>query len=388
MSSEGTYSTTNGFGSAADGTTQFPFISQGNLTIPGNPTTGPSGLNSYNFIPGGTTLLHVLMAGLPQQPPGGLEFTGQYYGDPVFTPYSCDFEIVCFSKGTYGRYLPGNSTGPSYPFVNSGIMGSPEYNGGWTAEVDFVNWYSNNSANPEPLTIAGSGEQILPYQTPNLLIPPLGLTSADVFQSSSCPPAPCYGQYYAPVNGLLLGESFHIVPGTTATTDISLTEDAAVGTYLQHSMVVNHLGPYAQEGVWQISGAHLSGEASGIFEVDLNGFISGTALAFTWVNDFRSLSWATVSVVGASGKTWNYYTYDGQFEMYLPEGSYLLTISSPGIASQTLSIAVTGGEFGTAANVYLQQNNVPVPEFTGISIIAFFAFVFSIYLLRRRTIKR
>jgi len=152
-------------------------------------------------------------------------------------------------------------------------------------------------------------------------------------------------------------------------------------------MAVNHLGPYSQEGVWQISGAHLSGEASGIFEVDLNGFISGTALAFTWANDFRPLSWATVSVTGASGSTWNYYTYDGEYQMYLPEGTYSLTISTPGIASQTLSVAVTGGEVGTAANVYMQQSNVPVPEFTGISIVAFLALATSFYLLRRRTTK-
>ena len=389
MSSEGTYTTGNGFGSAADGTTEFPFISQGNLTIPGNPTTGQvSGLNSYNFVPGGTTLLHVLMAGLPQQPPLGLEFTGQYYGDPVFTPYTCDFEIVCLSKGTYGRYLPSNTTGPAYPFANSGILGSPDYQGGWTAEVDFVNWYNNNSATPEPLSICGSGEQILPYQTAVIAPPSFCASSSTVFQTASGPlGSSIFAQYYPPVQGLLLGESYHIIPGTTATSGISLTEDAANGTYLQHSMAVNHLGPYSQEGVWQISNAHLSGEASGIFEVDLNGFISGTALAFTWANDFRPLSWATVSVAGASGSTWNYYTYDGEYQMYLPEGTYSLTISSPGIASQTLTIAVTGGESGTAANVYMQQTNVPVPEFTGISIVAFLALATSFYILRRRGTK-
>jgi hypothetical protein len=149
-------------------------------------------------------------------------------------------------------------------------------------------------------------------------------------------------------------------------------------------MAFNHLGPYSQEGVWQISGTHLSGEASGIFEVDLNGFISGTALAFTWANDFRPLSWATVSVTGASGATWNYYTYDGQYGMYLPGGSYSLTIASPGIASQTMSIAVTGGEVGTANNVYMQQSNIPVPEFSNVAIIAFAALAASLYVLQRR----
>jgi hypothetical protein len=149
-------------------------------------------------------------------------------------------------------------------------------------------------------------------------------------------------------------------------------------------MAANHLGPYSQEGVWQISGAHLSGEASGIFEVDLNGFISGTALAFTWANDFRPLSWATVSVTGASGATWNYYTSDGEYGMYLPAGSYSLTIASPGIASQTMSVAVTAGEVGTAGNVYMQQSNIPVPEFTGLAVVAFAALGASVYLLRRR----
>ncbi|MGO9646237.1 MAG: hypothetical protein ACLPY5_16005, partial [Candidatus Bathyarchaeia archaeon] len=193
------------------------------------------------------------------------------------------------------------------------------------------------------------------------------------------------GNYYPPVDGLLLGESYHIIPGTTATSGISLTEDAALSsTFLGHSMAFNHLGPYSQVGVWQISGTHLSGEASGIFEVDLNGFISGTALAFTWANDFRPLSWASVSVTGASGATWNYYTSDGQYGMYLIPGSYSLTIASPGIASQTLSVAVTGGEVSTAGNVYMQQSNIPVPEFTGLAVAAFAALAASVYLLRRR----
>ena len=131
MSSEGTYTTATGNARAADGTTLYPFISQGNTIIPA------SGLNSYNFLPGGTSLLHVQMAGLPQQSnPDG------EYGDPVFTPYSCDFVLTCY-RGTYGRWQPVGQT--VYPFLNTGILGTPDYQGGWTAEVDFVNWYTNNT---------------------------------------------------------------------------------------------------------------------------------------------------------------------------------------------------------------------------------------------------
>ncbi len=76
MSSEGTYvppnnepvsCTVNGVAQngrsvAADGTSQFPF---GPLraVVP-----QPLPLNTYNFIPGGTNLLHVTIAGLPQVP--------------------------------------------------------------------------------------------------------------------------------------------------------------------------------------------------------------------------------------------------------------------------------------------------------------------------------
>jgi len=361
--------TQNGRAVAANGQNQFPFGPLHALIAPSN---------EYNFIPGGITLLHVEMAGLPQVPASGTDspdgnngHTGEYFGDPVIpvTTRQCSFEVDCYKN-------PGPSWNAPGWFPNTGISGYPDYQGGWTAEVDFVNWYGNNSGTQQ----SGGSEG------PNSNIPP---------QSSSClttgatppyigPPS-CFAQYYPPVQGLLLGESYHIIPGTTAVSGISLTEDLALGPWgVGHSMAPNHLGPYSQEGVWQISGTHLSGEASGIFEVDLNGFVSGTALAFTWVNDFRPLSWATVSVTGASGATWNYYTFDGQYGMYLTPGSYSLTIASPGIASQTLSIAVTGGEVGTAGNVYMQQSNIPVPEFSNIIVVAFAALAASLYVLQRR----
>src|SRR5208282_1286097 len=392
MSSEGTYvppnnqpfSNPNGLASngravAADGEDQFPF---GPLH-PAVPVPEP--LNTYNFVPGGVTLLHVLMAGLPQVPAAGTD-TGvsaigvpqqQYMNDPLLAVTSCGFQVNCYET-------PGQGLGVGVPgyFPNTGILGYPDYQGGWTAEVDFVNLYLNNSASPE----TGNSFR-LPPTTCTIGPPPtVTVTGCGQFPSEGTPTSPiAFGQYYAPVPGLLLGESFHIIPGTTATSGISLTEDNALKPQLVgHSMAANHLGPYSQEGVWQISGAHLSGEASGIFEVDLNGFVSGTALAFTWVNDFRPLSWATVSVTGASGATWNYYTFDGEYGMYLTPGSYSLTIASPGIASQTLSIAVTGGEVGTAGNVYMQQPNIPVPEFSNIIVVAFAALAASLYVLQRR----
>jgi hypothetical protein len=362
MSSEGTYVDTNGHAIAANGALPstggldavgsgeypvYPFITQG-----GSPYTQPtSDRNSYDFLPGGTNLLHVVMAGLPQEIPLGSDITGVYFGDPIFTPGSCDFELDCY---------PANYA--MYPFPYTGIEGAPDYTGGWTAEVDFVPLYANNTGTPEILD---------PNQLGSSAVPTVGV--------------PPFAQYYPPVNGLLMGEDYHIIPGTTATSGISLTEDAALSsTFVGHSMAANHLGPYSQQGVWQIAGTHNSGEASAIFEVDLNGFVSGNVLAFTWSNEFRTLSWGTVSVTGASGATWPFYSYDGIYQSFLPPGTYKFSIAAPGYAAQSWSVSVSPGQSGTGQNVYLEQSQIPVPEFSGVAVVAFSALAASVYLLRRR----
>jgi len=370
MSSEGVYVTHSGFARAADGVSNgnenplYPFIDSG---AP-KPQLPSSGLNGYNFLPGGVTLLTAVMAGLPAQPPFGnfgTTSSGVYFGDPVTGPAVAgpipDFEMDNF-PAAYAQY----------PFPNYGIPGAPDYQGGWTAEVDFVNYYLNNSASMQPMS---EGLQIKSGPT----------TSLGEFP-----------QYYPPVPGLLMGESYHIIPGTVAKSGISLTEDMALsGTFISppHSMAPNHLGPYSQRGTWAISGTHNSGEASAIFEVDLNGFITGNVLAFTWSNEFRPLSWGAITVTGAGlpSSGLNFYTYDGVYEAYLPVATaavgstaYTFTLNAPGYAPYTWTSQIPSGSTGVGNNVYLEQSNIPVPEFSSIAIIAFAALAASLYVLRRR----
>lgn len=367
MSSEGAYVNKTGFIRTADGTNAYPFGPMGVAGIgvcsllPNNrcllaPTSGAA---DYNFVPGGTNLLHAVIAGLPQVPASGAQAPfyvplGNYVGDPVFTHTAigeCNFAIYCVP---YGRY----------PFPNTGIAGAPDYQGGWTAEVDFVNWYNNNTIT----TLSGCE-----------------ITGVA-----------CGGQYYPPVPGLLMGESYHLIPGSTAKSGISITEDSALAkppTFLGHSMALNHLGPYSQRGVWQISNAHLSGEASAIFEVDLNGLVSGNALAFTWSNEFRPLSWGTITVTGAGlpSTGLNFYTYDGIYEAYLPStigasGSviYTFSLNAPGYAPQTWKAAVSSGQKGTGQNLYLEQTNIPIPEFNIVAVVTAVSLITSMWILGRR----
>jgi len=361
MSSEGTYLVSSGIARAADGTDQYPF---GPVTTAGGGRAlqpKPTPLKTYNFLPGGVTSLSVLLAGLPQVPPFGQNayygvpkggysgygttpgWGGPYFGDPIFTHQTnylngwarsdaCDFELDCYPG-------PGTDWHASGFFPNTGILGAPDYQGGWIAEVDFVNWYAVN----------------------------VGATP----------------KYYPPVAGLLMGESYHMIPRSTAQSNISLTEDAALNSaYTGHGMAPNHLGPYSQQGVWQIAGAHNSGAGSAAFEVDLNGLLSGTALAFTWSNEFRPLSWTAVSIASTSGPSFTEYTFDGMYEAYLSPGNYKLTISSPGLTSRSWSVMVSSGQTGTGQNAYLEQSNVPVPEFRGIAIVTFSALAASLFLLR------
>jgi hypothetical protein len=194
----------------------------------------------------------------------------------------------------------------------------------------------------------------------------------------------------------LMGESYHIIPGTTAKSGISLTEDTALKPKplgVGESLAFNHLGPYSQEGVWQIANAHNSGEASAIQEVDLNGLVGGNVLAFTWSNEFRTLSWGLLQVTGAGlpSTGLNFYTYDGIYQAYLPStgdasGSvtYSFSLTSPGYAPQVWKGAVSSGQSGTGDDLYLEQTNIPVPEFGTIALAAFTAVAAALYVLRRR----
>jgi hypothetical protein len=260
MSSEGVYVIAPGIANAADGTSQYPFgpvtTAFGGVALQPKPLP----LNAYNFLPSGTTTLRVLLAGLPQVPPFGEDsfygtpkggytaygeppgWGGPYFGDPIFTHHTyvenggvrtiaCGFEIDCYPS-------PGPTWNSTAYFPNSGIPGKPYYQGNWTAEVDFVNWYTANSGG-----------------TPN---------------------------YYPPVGGLLMGESYHLIPETAAHSGISLTEDAALNpAYLGHSMAANHIGPYSQT-IWVILGASPGGSASASFEVESNGLTSTNVLTLAW----------------------------------------------------------------------------------------------------------
>jgi hypothetical protein len=268
------------------------------------------GASTFNYIPAGTSTLTVHIAGLPT------DFT-----DPIWGAFTIN----------------------DYPWLlNYGIDGYPNYQGGYSVEVDFVNWYRPNTL------IGGS---LMPV-------------------------------YYPAPPGLLMGESFHVVPGHPQN-QFGWTEVDAL-SILGHSMAPNHLGPYAQERMWTLPNAHLSGESSGQWEVDLLGYLAGTVVGFTWSGEFRTQSWAMVSILGADNFTYISYSFDGYYEFYAAPGNYKMTISMPGYTSQTFPMVISSGQATSGGNIFLAESQIPIPEFTGLAVVAFSALAASLYLLRRR----
>jgi hypothetical protein len=232
---------------------------------------------------------------------------------------------------------------PNRLFQTSGIDGSSSsiantYEGGWTVEVDTWNEYPNPTFYPD-----GSPKAV---------------------------------NWYPPVEGLLEGESFHTIPG----------DAGGPFGYVGDRVSSNGLGPYAQASVWGIPNAHLGSETSAVFELDQRGYISGNLYGFTSANELRTLSWGAVTAVGAQGAnaTFTSHSWDGFYDMYLDAGGYSFSITYPGYNSVSSSINISSGQQTSGVTFQLERSNIPVPEFTGLALVAFSALAASVYLLRRR----
>jgi len=267
------------------------------------PLTNAAGTIKFNYLPAGTASVTIHTAGIDEE-----VSTQDDAGDPAG-----------LAPNAYG------------------IPGAPDYTGGYSVEVDFVNWYNGY----DPVTGAGPGTY-----------------------------------WYPPPIGLLEGESFHTVPGSPA------GPFGYTGTVL----AANHLGPYGQEGVWSLPNAHESGEVSGVWEVDQRGYVGGGLTAFTWSNERRPVSWALFSVSGAplGNTTLKTYSLDGTYDGFLPGGTYSLTITEPGYTAFTTPFVVTEGQATAGLFVEIQRANIPIPEFSGLAVVLLSTLAASLFLLRRR----
>ena len=143
-------------------------------------------------------------------------------------------------------------------------------------------------------------------------------------------------------------------------------------TNLTFLLPYNHLGPFEQRTAIIVSNAKL-GEAKSItLGLDQRGLLSGLVSAFNWCGETRGASWITVSAT-RDGEIYIVYSWDGRYEMYLPAGTYEVTVEGVEFAAQTITLTIPDGG-NVAYNFLLEQSAFNIPErfinFPPISIAA------------------
>jgi hypothetical protein len=118
------------------------------------------------------------------------------------------------------------------------------------------------------------------------------------------------------------------------------------------------------------------------------GLIHGTVYGFNMYNQFVPVEWASVTAVSDQYNFVSYTGAGGEYEMFVPEGSYNVTVNPPGYRAYSMSVAVSDGS-SSAVNFYLEQSGVPVPEFQPSTFaIALFVAMASVLLAKRATRRR
>jgi hypothetical protein len=132
--------------------------------------------------------------------------------------------------------------------------------------------------------------------------------------------------------------------------------DSAVGKW----------GPYEMRSEVTIPNVHLGGEASIQFELDQRALLTGQIAGFTWCDELRPVSWASVSVSGEAGEL-TVYSFDGKYELYAPPGMYKMTVEvwsgNVGYFSRTVSVKAPDG--GTVSYNFLnmERSGIAIPEY-------------------------
>jgi hypothetical protein len=227
-----------------------------------------------------------------------------------------------FASGVLHTRSWKTARGEAIDSMYYGILGSTAdggYAGPWSVEVDCWNEYSK------------------PQKGPGI--------------------APPTTNWYPPVEGLLEGDSFHVIPGGA--------DHGFVGSTLS----ANGLGPYAQEEEWSIPNGHIGTELSGIYGLSKQGYVSGQIEGFNYFDQLDTASWATVQATPATSNfTLTQWSWDGHFDMYLPAGQYTLLVSqwtsqgSIGYNASLSRIEISPGESISGLEFILNRSPIPLDE--------------------------
>jgi len=131
------------------------------------------------------------------------------------------------------------------------------------------------------------------------------------------------------------------------------------------------------------------GTAMLFFDMHKQASIGGTVYQRNWMGDFRLASWYTVEVSGSPAIST--YTHDGDWGVDVPAGTYTVKVHlmapdhTEAVKLQERTVVVTWGADSSGQNFYLEEGEVPIPEFPAAGVLMLIsALAASLYLLRWR----
>jgi hypothetical protein len=118
------------------------------------------------------------------------------------------------------------------------------------------------------------------------------------------------------------------------------------------------------------------------------GMIRGTVLGFNMYDQLEPVIWATVNANNGHRSFLAYTGSGGFYEMFVPVGTYNVTVIEPGYLGYSSSVVVSDGST-SSINFYLEQSHVPVPEFQpNVTLIVMVLTLAGTLVIRRRSTKR
>lgn len=120
------------------------------------------------------------------------------------------------------------------------------------------------------------------------------------------------------------------------------------------------------------------------------GLIYGWVYGFTWDDQLVPLVWVQVTASNPNYPNYPLITAstggNGVFEMYVPVGTYNLTVSPRGYVAHSSMVSVSDGSSSTAS-FYLEESHIPIPEFPIQMVSAIMVMALAVTVLARRRTK-
>ena len=114
------------------------------------------------------------------------------------------------------------------------------------------------------------------------------------------------------------------------------------------------------------------------------GMIRGTVLGFNMYDQLEPIAWASVFANNGRRTFVAYTSAGGLYEMFVPVGTYNVTVAQPGYKAYTNVVSVSDGST-SSINFILEQSHVPIPEYQpNVAVIVMVFALAAALVIRRR----